>query len=33
MTFELWLLLAAATLGIIHLAAASFAFKAQVGNG
>ncbi len=32
MTFELWILLAAALLGIIHMSAASFAFKAQVGN-
>ena len=32
MTFELWILLASAALGIIHLSAASFAFKAQVGN-
>ena len=32
MTFELWSLFAAAILGIIHLSAASFAFKAQVGN-
>lgn len=32
MTFELWILLAASFLGLIHLSAASFAFKAQVGN-
>ena len=32
MTVELWLLLAAALLGLIHIAAASFTFKAQVGN-
>jgi uncharacterized MAPEG superfamily protein len=32
MTFELWSLLVAAALGIVHLSAASFAFKAQVGN-
>lgn len=32
MTFELWVLLAAALLGLVHLAAASFTFKAQVGN-
>ena len=32
MTFELWILLAASLLGLIHLSAASFAFKAQVGN-
>lgn len=32
MTLELWVLLAAAILGIIHLSAASFAFKTQVGN-
>jgi len=31
-TLELWVLLAAAFLGIVHLSAASFAFKAQVGN-
>jgi uncharacterized MAPEG superfamily protein len=31
-TFELWILLASAALGIIHLSAASFAFKSQVGN-
>jgi len=32
MTFELWILLSAAMLGLIHMTAASFAFKAQVGN-
>jgi uncharacterized MAPEG superfamily protein len=32
MTFELWTLLAASLLGLIHLSAASFMFKAQVGN-
>lgn len=32
MTIELWILFAAACLGIVHLSAASFAFKAQVGN-
>ncbi len=32
MTFELWILLAAALLGIVHLSAASFAFRSQVGN-
>ena len=32
MTFELWILLCAALLGLIHLTAASFTFKAQVGN-
>lgn len=32
MTFELWALLGSALLGIIHTSAASFAFKAQVGN-
>jgi len=32
MTFELWILLCAALLGLVHIAAASFAFKAQVGN-
>lgn len=32
MTFELWILLCAALLGLIHLTAASFSFKAQVGN-
>lgn len=32
MTFELWTLFAAVILGLIHLSAASFSFKAQVGN-
>jgi uncharacterized MAPEG superfamily protein len=32
MTFELWILLGAALLGLVHIAAASFTFKAQVGN-
>lgn len=32
MTTELWILLAAVLLGLVHLSAASFAFKAQVGN-
>ena len=32
MTAELWILAAAALLGLVHLSAASFAFKAQVGN-
>ena len=32
MTIELWFVLAAALLGLVHLSAASFAFKAQVGN-
>lgn len=32
MTFELWVLLAAGLLGVVHLSAASFTFKAQVGN-
>lgn len=32
MTFELWTLLAATLLGLAHLSAASFSFKAQVGN-
>jgi uncharacterized MAPEG superfamily protein len=31
-TFELYALLAAVLLGLMHLAAASFSFKAQVGN-
>jgi len=31
-TAELWILLAASLLGLVHLSAASFAFKAQVGN-
>ena len=32
MTFELWTLLLSALLGLIHMTAASFTFKAQVGN-
>ncbi|MBX3501957.1 MAG: MAPEG family protein [Alphaproteobacteria bacterium] len=32
MTWELYALLAATALGLVHLSAASFAFKAQVGN-
>jgi uncharacterized MAPEG superfamily protein len=32
MPLELWVLLASAVLGLVHLSAASFAFKAQVGN-
>jgi uncharacterized MAPEG superfamily protein len=32
MTFELWTLLAASLLGLVHLTAASFSFKAQVGD-
>ena len=32
MSFELWTLLAAVLLGLVHLSAASLAFKAQVGN-
>ncbi len=32
MTFELWILLSAALLGLVHMTAASFTFKAQVGN-
>lgn len=32
MTAELWTLLGAALLGLVHIAAASFAFKAQAGN-
>jgi len=32
MSVELWSLLAAVLLGLIHLSAASFSFKAQVGN-
>lgn len=32
MSFELWTLFAAVILGLIHLSAASFSFKAQVGN-
>lgn len=32
MSIELWTLLGAMFLGLVHLSAASFAFKAQVGN-
>lgn len=32
MTYELWILLAAGLWGLVHLSAASFAFKSQVGN-
>jgi len=32
MIFEYWMLFAAAGLGLVHVSAASFAFKAQVGN-
>lgn len=32
MPVELWVLVGAATLGLVHVSAASFAFKAQVGN-
>ena len=32
MSFEIYMLLAATLLGIVHLSVASFAFKAQVGN-
>lgn len=32
MTLELWALLASALLGLVHMTAASFTFKAQVGN-
>lgn len=32
MIFELWILLAATVLGLVHLSVASFTFKAQVGN-
>lgn len=32
MTFELWMLVGAALLGLVHVSAASFSFKAQVGN-
>jgi uncharacterized MAPEG superfamily protein len=32
MTFELWILMSAALLGLVHMTAASFTFKAQVGN-
>jgi uncharacterized MAPEG superfamily protein len=31
-TYELWVLLAASLWGVVHLSAASFTFKAQVGN-
>lgn len=32
MTWQLYALMAAVVLGLVHLSAASFAFKAQVGN-
>ena len=32
MTTELWILLTASLLGIVHVSAASFSFKSQVGN-
>jgi uncharacterized MAPEG superfamily protein len=32
MDFELYVLMAAVLLGLVHLSAASFSFKAQVGN-
>jgi len=32
MSLELWILLLASLLGLVHLTAASFTFKAQVGN-
>jgi uncharacterized MAPEG superfamily protein len=32
MTYQLWVLMAAVFLGLVHLSAASFTFKAQVGN-
>lgn len=32
MNFELWSLVAATFWGLVHLSAASFAYKAQVGN-
>ena len=32
MTLELWILLTTALLGLVHMTAASFTFKAQVGN-
>lgn len=32
MTLELWMLFLSGILGIVHLSAASFTFKAQVGN-
>ena len=32
MTFELWVLLSSAGLGLVHISAASLSFKRQVGN-
>lgn len=32
LTHELWILLATALLGLVHVSLASFAFKSQVGN-
>ena len=32
LTYEVYILLAAIVLGLVHLSAASFSFKAQVGN-
>lgn len=32
MTLELWILLGAGLVGLVHVSAASFAFKMQVGN-
>ncbi|MCR5874685.1 MAPEG family protein [Phenylobacterium sp. J426] len=32
MTLEMWMLFGAGILGLVHLSAASFTFKAQVGN-
>jgi len=32
MTFELWVLFAATFWGLVHISAASFSFKSQVGN-
>lgn len=32
MTLDLWMLFGACVLGLVHLSAASFTFKAQVGN-
>ena len=32
MTMELWTLLLACAIGLVHMTSASFAFKAQVGN-
>lgn len=32
MSFEVWMLFGAMVLGLVHLSAASFTFKAQVGN-